>query len=76
VETTAEIMRFIIELTCDRDHKTVSKEIRMSAPNSSALVKRAFDLVRDAGSPVEGFRILDEDGHVHAAAWTGSKQPV
>jgi len=38
VETTAEIMRFfIIELTCDRDHKTVSKEIRISAPNSSAL---------------------------------------
>jgi hypothetical protein len=66
-------MRFIIELTCDRDHKTVLKEIRMSALTASVLIKPAFALALDAGSPVEGFRILDEDEIVHATAWTGPR---
>jgi hypothetical protein len=73
VESTVDSMEFSIELTGDRDHKTVIKEIRMSAVNSTSLISRVFSLVRDVGSPVEGFRILDKDGVVHAAAWIGAK---
>jgi hypothetical protein len=66
-------VHYILELTRGQNHDEVIERIRMVAETDIDITKGAFALVRDPGSQAEGFRILDQDGRVLAAAWTGPK---